>query len=663
MIATPTMSARRTAIAGLSALLALVLALPYGTADAQIPTEPPDPNETPTPDSATSKRLAGKSRFDTAAEIAADAFPNGADNVIVARGDTFPDALAGSYLAGVLAAPILLTSPDTLPEGTQEGLAKINRKAYVLGGATAISDAVVAQLRAEGLEVERIAGSSRFDTARLVATHGETAAGNMRNTSNPPGPGGTGLPAGTAFLVTGDSFADALSAGPLAFWGKHPVILTRSDNLSDEAKSVIQDETLQIDQVVVVGGRKAVSAAVEDQVKALEKVVVRVSGATRDETATKLAEFYVTNQQPAQGQTRIGYTQVNLALSQTFPDALALGPRGGRTNSVILLSQTPEQLGSVTRAFIGAQCDAADTVVVAGGTAAINDETMEAATQAAVCGTASGFSASPATYTRIYEEEHQVTVAVKDAAGEGVEGVFVKLDVYRRAAPEQLSQLQPAQPPDESLEGTTGGDGTFTFEYTLETPAAPPGGEPPLEQAERWVACAHPREGFPSPCLGEHQFDENLLIAEGTVSWYRDGYRTTLSGDEEVPGPGDEEAEGTAAVVFTAVDHDDDSSTDAQPRLCWMIDVQGLEDKATAAHIHQAPEGEAGPVVVTLTPTPDADGFAQACATSQNFASGVPINQRIQQIKATPQNYYVNVHNTEFPDGAVRGQLPTAPAS
>ena len=656
MIATPTMSARRLAVAGLAALFTLALLLPLGSADAQIPTSPPNPTATPTPDSATSKRLSGESRFDTAAEIAADAFPDGADNVIIARGDTFPDALAGSFLAGVRAAPILLTSPDEIPEGTQQGLDKIRRKAYVLGGPTAISETVVAQLKADGLDVERVAGENRFDTARRIAVSAAIEAGAMRDTSNPPGPNNSGLPANTAFLVTGDSFADALSAGPLAFWGKHPVILTRSDTLSDEAKAVIQDETLQIEQVVIVGGRKAVGAAVEDQVKALEKVVVRVSGTTRDETATELAKFYVANQMPASGQTRMGYTQINLALGQNFPDALALGPRGGRTNSVILLSQTPEQLGDVTRAFIGDQCDPADTVVVAGGEAAIDEATREAATQAAICGTASSFTVTPGQYTRLYGEEHQVTVSVTDASGQGVSGVHIKVDVYRTDRPAPPEQFQPATPPTESKTGETGADGTLTVEFTY-APEAGASGEPAPEQNDRIVACAHPREGFPSSCLGEAEFNENMLMAEATATWYRDGFRTTLSGEEEVPGPGDEDATGTAVVAFTEVDTDDDDTTPAVPQLCWMIDITGLEDKATAAHIHKAPAGEAGDIAVTLTPAPDADGFAQACASAANYSRNMGATARINEIKAQPQNYYVNVHNTEFPDGALRGQL------
>jgi hypothetical protein len=71
---------------------------------------------------------------------------------------------------------------------------------------------------------------------------------------------------------------------------------------------------------------------------------------------------------------------------------------------------------------------------------------------------------------------------------------------------------------------------------------------------------------------------------------------------------------------------------------------------ATAAHIHQAPAGVAGPVVVPL-PTPDASGMAKGCITVQRSL--------VEAILANPAGYYANVHTTDFPAGAIRGQLST----
>jgi len=109
----------------------------------------------------------------------------------------------------------------------------------------------------------------------------------------------------------------------------------------------------------------------------------------------------------------------------------------------------------------------------------------------------------------------------------------------------------------------------------------------------------------------------------------------TLDGNDEVPVKGDPNGRGEVRVFGI------DGSTNT---LCYVIEVEKIEP-ATAAHIHEAPEGAAGDVVVTLArPT---DGDSAGCVET-------PL---AQEILADPENYYVNVHNDEYPGGAVRGQL------
>jgi hypothetical protein len=112
----------------------------------------------------------------------------------------------------------------------------------------------------------------------------------------------------------------------------------------------------------------------------------------------------------------------------------------------------------------------------------------------------------------------------------------------------------------------------------------------------------------------------------------------TLTGAEEVPGPGDEDAEGTA-VVYLRTDSNE---------VCVDISVQNITLPATAAHIHQAPAGQAGDPVVPLT-APGADGLSSTCATVEATL--------MQDMLNNPENFYVNVHNADFPAGAARGQL------
>lgn len=106
---------------------------------------------------------------------------------------------------------------------------------------------------------------------------------------------------------------------------------------------------------------------------------------------------------------------------------------------------------------------------------------------------------------------------------------------------------------------------------------------------------------------------------------------TSLSGAEEVP-PADPDGSGFAEITLNV----------GQATVCWEVSFTGIATPF-AAHIHVAPAGVNGPVVVPLNP------IESGCTTA---GQGL-----IQAIVDHPENYYVNVHNTDFPGGAIRGQL------
>lgn len=110
----------------------------------------------------------------------------------------------------------------------------------------------------------------------------------------------------------------------------------------------------------------------------------------------------------------------------------------------------------------------------------------------------------------------------------------------------------------------------------------------------------------------------------------------TLTGGVEVP-LGDPDAFGTAELRVNV----------GQERICYTLTVDGVDGVVTAAHIHKAPVGVAGPIVVPLVAP--VGGTSSACAdVDRNLAKA---------ILQDPSAYYVNVHSTVFPPGAVRGQL------
>ena len=115
-------------------------------------------------------------------------------------------------------------------------------------------------------------------------------------------------------------------------------------------------------------------------------------------------------------------------------------------------------------------------------------------------------------------------------------------------------------------------------------------------------------------------------------------FQVSLKGKDEVPGPGDPDGSGSATInIDRALD-----------QVCFTIHVAGLVLPATGAHVHQGARGVAGPIVVSLTP-PDSTGSSSGCAAVTS--------DLVNAILANPSGYYVNVHTTDFPNGALRGQL------
>jgi hypothetical protein len=115
-------------------------------------------------------------------------------------------------------------------------------------------------------------------------------------------------------------------------------------------------------------------------------------------------------------------------------------------------------------------------------------------------------------------------------------------------------------------------------------------------------------------------------------------FNVEMTGAAEAPGPGDPDGSGTASLRLNP----------GQGEVCFQLEVSDIALPANGAHIHRAPAGSPGPIVVPLTP-PDASGSSSGCVSADRAL--------IKDIIQNPEEYYVNVHNAEFQPGAVRGQL------
>lgn len=116
-------------------------------------------------------------------------------------------------------------------------------------------------------------------------------------------------------------------------------------------------------------------------------------------------------------------------------------------------------------------------------------------------------------------------------------------------------------------------------------------------------------------------------------------YDVDLTGAAVVPGPGEDSTRGTADI----------SVTPGGTQVCYDIAIEDLAG-VTGAHIHEGRAGTAGPVAVALE-TPE-DGGVEGCAeTSSSIVEGLVSGSRA---------FYLQVHTSDHPDGALRGQITGA---
>jgi len=134
---------------------------------------------------------------------------------------------------------------------------------------------------------------------------------------------------------------------------------------------------------------------------------------------------------------------------------------------------------------------------------------------------------------------------------------------------------------------------------------------------------------FAIPGLGAAAPDDPKLTAK------------PMDGDQEVPGPGDDDGKGNAKLTLKP----------SKNEVCFVIKFKNIEDP-TAAHIHKGVEGKDGDIVVELFTDTQDESPVKDCVSDVE-------DKLLEQLEAKPEKFYVNVHNDEFEDGAIRGQLAT----
>lgn len=195
-------------------------------------------------------RLSGPDIFSTNTKITQHGWPKGAQTVILARHDIFPDALTGESLTAKYKAPLLLTQTDILPDVISVEIGRLKPKEIIIiGGYASVSLNIENSLRSKGYKVHRIAGvNSRYETSAEVAFN-----------FGPP-------PNKSIFLVSGESFQDAALVSGLVNYFKMPILLTKKDKMPVVIYQALRK--LGINSIFVVGNSASLSSSQLDWLEA-----------------------------------------------------------------------------------------------------------------------------------------------------------------------------------------------------------------------------------------------------------------------------------------------------------------------------------------------------------------------------------------------------------
>ena len=272
----------------LASTFALSMVLPIGVANAD------KQNTQEETKSQRVTRISGKDRITTSVEISKSAYTT-SENVVLASGFNFADALSAGQLASALDAPLLLSSQNKLDSQTKNEIERLKaKKVYVVGGDNAISkNGIDTTLKSENIDVTRLEGQDRYSTSQKVME-------KTKEIINPE----------YLLIASGKNFPDALAA--TSFFVNHKSVMILSDGITYPQSNL---------QEIAIGG--------VNQLPLKGFKGKRVSGKDRYETALEIA--------------KISFDKNNnaiLASGEIFADSLSAVSLTKKHNAPIILTQS-----------------------------------------------------------------------------------------------------------------------------------------------------------------------------------------------------------------------------------------------------------------------------------------------------------------------------------
>ena len=239
-------------------------------------------------------RISGKDRITTSVEISKSAYTT-SENVVLASGFNFADALSAGQLASALNAPLLLSSQYKLDSQTKNEINRLKaKKVFVVGGDNAISKTGVdTTLKSEKIDVTRLEGQDRYSTSQKVME-------KTKEIINPE----------YLLIASGKNFPDALAA--TGFFVNHKSVMVLSDGVTYPESNLKE---------IAIGGK--------NQLPLKGFTGRRVSGKDRYETALEIAKLSFDKNNNA-----------ILASGQVFADSLSAVSLTKKHNAPIILTQS-----------------------------------------------------------------------------------------------------------------------------------------------------------------------------------------------------------------------------------------------------------------------------------------------------------------------------------
>jgi putative cell wall-binding protein len=285
------------------------------------------------------ERAAGRDRYATAADISSTMFPN-ADTVYIATGENYPDALAAGPAAGHANAPVLYVKKNSIPRATINELNRLDPETIIVTGGTAvISDSVYNQLASYTESIARHSGSNRYATAAVIS----------RNAFS------TGTK--TVYIATGETYPDALVAGPAAITDRAPLLLVKRNSLPLHTRNELN--RLNPEAIIIVGGTGNISSGVQAQLASYATRVTRQAGSDRWSTGRTVSTRAFS---PATSDI------VYIAYGNGWPDSVAGTAAAAQVPGPILLVRT-YSIPSATRQELARLSP--ERIMVFGGTAVV----------------------------------------------------------------------------------------------------------------------------------------------------------------------------------------------------------------------------------------------------------------------------------------------------